>query len=157
MIAGQLMVPEEHFIFSPSPNTYFTVSLCHSCLSHVCFSGWKDTLRKKAGTRKFSTLLKDETAQQDPPAGGNRAKQPQQCNEIFKEDPPLADHAAHEQHNLATRLKQKTSKAKSLFLAAVWTYTCFRQVWTHALSLTFPTEQRQTHYNPFQTDTIQSS
>lgn len=42
----------------------------------------------------FETLLGDAAAQQDQPAVGNRAKQPQQCNGIFKEDPYLADRAA---------------------------------------------------------------
>lgn len=105
--------------------------LCHSCLSHVCFSQWKDTLRKKAGTQASETVLRDEATQQDQPAGGIRAKKPEQYNRIFKEDSRLADHAAQEQHNLATGPKQKTSEGESLFLAAVWTCTCFRQAWKH--------------------------
>lgn len=86
-------------------------------------------LRKKAGTQAFETLLRDEATQQDQTAGRNQAKQPEQYNRTFKEDPHLADHAAHEQHNLATGPKQKNSKGESLFLAAVW--ICFRQVWKH--------------------------
>lgn len=79
----------------------------------------------------FETLLGDEAAQQYQPAVGNRAKQPQQCNGIFKEDPYLADRAAREQHNLATGPKQKTSEAESLFLACMDLYLLQTSVETH--------------------------
>lgn len=68
----------------------------------------------------FETLVGDEVAQHEQPTGRNKANQPEQYNGIYKEDPHLGNHtAAHELHNLATGLKQKTSTGHSLFLAAV--------------------------------------
>lgn len=63
---------------------YCILSVCHSCLSHVWFSGWKDALRKKAGMQTFETLLGDEAEQKDQPAGGNRAKQLNSVTESVK-------------------------------------------------------------------------